>query len=103
MRFTRRYRTSFMKTNYRKIFPMELVAMSLAGFIASHALAQDITGSIVGLVKDSNGGAVAGATVTIKDTDKNVIARTVSANSTGAYSAPLLLAGHYQVTIEARN
>jgi len=92
-----------MKTNYRKIFPMGLLAMSLAGFIASHALAQDITGSIVGLVKDSNGGVVGGATVTIKDTDKNVIVRTITTNSNGAYSAPLLLVGHYEVTIEARN
>ncbi len=92
-----------MKTNSRVIFPLSALALSLSGFIVLQALAQDITGSIVGLVKDSNGAAVAGATVTIKDTDKNVVVRTVTTNSDGAYSAPLLLIGHYAVTIESPN
>jgi len=92
-----------MKTNIRKIFPLGLLALLLAGLIVPQALAQDITGSIVGLVRDRNGEAVAGATVTIKDTDKNVTVRTLTTNSEGAYSAPLLLVGRYDVTIEAQN
>src|SRR5262245_22600854 len=92
-----------MKRNGRVIFLVSLLALLLAGFIAPRTLAQDITGSIVGLVKDSGDAAVAGATVTIKDTDKNVVVRVVTTNSEGAYSAPLLLIGHYAVTIEAPN
>ena len=71
--------------------------------ISGTVLAQDITGSIVGLVKDANGAAVAGATVTIKDTDKNIVVRTITTSSDGAYAAPLLLTGHYSVTVEAAN
>ena len=71
--------------------------------MAPLALAQDITGSIVGLVRDSGGASIAGAMVTIKDTDKNIVVRTVTTNSDGAYSAPLLPVGHYSVTVEAPN
>jgi hypothetical protein len=92
-----------MKTKNRMALPTGLFALLLAGFIATQAMAQDVTGSIVGLVRDGNGGAVAGATVTIKDMDKNVIARTVMTGSGGAYSAPLLPVGRYEVSIEARN
>lgn len=69
--------------------------------MAIPAHAQDITGSIVGIVRDSSGGVVAGATVTIKETTKNIVARTLSTNEEGAYSAPLLQAGSYSVTVEA--
>src|SRR5258706_14628440 len=65
------------------------------------AAAQESTGSIVGIVKDPNGAVVAGATVTIRNTDKNIVARTINANDEGSYSAPFLLAGHYSVTVEA--
>jgi hypothetical protein len=71
--------------------------------MGQRTLAQDITGSIVGLVKDNSGAAISGATVTITDTDKNVVARTVTTDSNGAYSAPLLPVGHYSVTIESPN
>ena len=63
--------------------------------------AQDITGSIVGIVKDSNGAVVAGATATIKNADTNTVARTVNTNEEGLYSVPYLPAGRYEVTVEA--
>jgi hypothetical protein len=71
------------------------------GLSLIRVMAQDITGSIVGVVRDQNGAAVVGATVTIKDTDKNIVVRTIKTDSYGAYSAPLLRVGHYSVTIEA--
>jgi len=80
-----------------------LVSLPLLLVFVATAIAQDITGSITGLVKDNNGAAVSGATVTIRDTDKNVVARTLTTNSDGAYSATLLLTGHYSVTVEAPN
>jgi hypothetical protein len=85
----------------RNIFTAGMLALLLAGLGATRIWAQDITGTIVGLVKDAGGAVVAGATVTIKDADKNVVVRTVVTNDDGAYSAPLLLVGRYSLTVEA--
>ena len=62
--------------------------------------AQEFTGSIVGTVTDSKGGAIAGAKVTIKDTGKNVVVRTIFTDELGNYSLPLLLVGNYELTVE---
>lgn len=77
--------------------------LALLGLVvgAIPAAAQEITGNIVGIVRDANGAVVSGATVTIRNTDKNIVARTVNANDEGSYSAPFLPAGHYSVTVEA--
>jgi hypothetical protein len=69
----------------------------------SVALAQDITGSLNGVVKDTTGAAVAGATVTITDEGKNIVVRTVTTSEEGEYSAPSLPVGNYAVTVEAPN
>src|SRR6266403_4192164 len=65
------------------------------------ALAQEITGSIVGSIKDSNGAAVKGATVTITNSDTKLVARSVTTNDDGEFSAPLLPVANYDVTVEA--
>src|SRR5438105_14753620 len=65
------------------------------------ALSQEITGSIAGTVKDANGAAVKGATVTITNTDTKLVVRTVTTNGDGEFSAPLLPAAVYDVTVEA--
>src|SRR5438067_7914025 len=62
---------------------------------------QEITGSIVGTVKDANGATVKGATVTITDSDKKVVVRTVTTNDDGEFSAPLLPAALYDIAVEA--
>src|SRR5437016_4477167 len=79
----------------KKIIRLGTLLISAFGLMISislmtQAFGQEITGSIVGIVKDSNGAAVSGATVTIKDTDKNIVVRTLTTNSDGEYSAPLL-------------
>lgn len=64
------------------------------------ASAQEITGSLVGKVKDSNGAAVSGAAVTITNTEtKN--ARTTQTNEDGQFSVGDLFAGNYEVSVEA--
>jgi len=78
------------------------VALALFSF-AVIASAQEITGSISGTVKDPNGAAVAGATVTITDTEKKVVVRTVTTNDDGAFAAPDLPSGNYEVAVEAPN
>ena len=63
--------------------------------------AQQITGSIVGTVTDAKGGIVVGAKITVTDADKNVVVRDLQTDSSGAYAATLLPAGHYSVSCEA--
>src|SRR5262245_34401321 len=60
-------------------------------------LAQETRGMISGVVLDPQGSAVAGANVTVTNTDTNVSVALV-ANSTGYYEANLLTAGNYKVT-----
>jgi hypothetical protein len=69
----------------------------------SVALAQDVTGALNGIVTDTTGAAVAGATVTITDEAKNIVVRTVTTGEEGEYSAPSLPVGAYSVTVEAPN
>lgn len=63
--------------------------------------AQTDTGSIAGTVTDKTGAVVPNATITVTDTDKKIVVRTVKTNSGGDYSIPLLPVGHYQLTIDA--
>jgi hypothetical protein len=74
-----------------------IFALALTGGV----YAQETTGSIVGTVKDSNEGTVPGATVTITDSDKNVVVRTVTTNEDGQFSVPNLPSGNYDVSVEA--
>ncbi|HXN23555.1 MAG TPA: TonB-dependent receptor [Candidatus Dormibacteraeota bacterium] len=79
-----------------------VLVVLIAIFGCSTALwCQEVTGSIAGTVKDQTGAVVSGATVTITNTDKNVVVRTLTTASNGDYSAPLLPIGHYSVAVEA--
>jgi outer membrane receptor protein involved in Fe transport len=70
--------------------------------LAALGYAQEITGSISGTVQDASGGAVAGAKVTITNTDRNTVARTITTDADGVYTAALLDVGHYSVSVEAK-
>src|SRR5437868_8828270 len=67
------------------------------------AAAQEVTGTIVGTVKDKSGAVVPKATVTVTNTDTKEVIRTITAGDKGEYSAVLLPLGHYSVTAEAPN
>lgn len=77
-----------------------LAVLVLLLCVCSAGWAQTNTGSIAGTVTDKSGAVVANATVTVTDTDKNIVVRTVKTNSSGDYSVPLLPVGHYKLTIE---
>src|SRR5712691_6530275 len=79
------------------------VALALCFSLAGAAVAQEISGSIVGSVKDPNGAAVKGATVTVTDADKKVVVRTTTTNDDGQFSIPDLTVATYDVTVEATN
>jgi hypothetical protein len=76
------------------------VALAFLGLTAS-AMAQETNGSVAGTVKDANGGAVKGATVTFTDSDKKVVVRTVVTDDNGEFSAPALPVAYYDITVEA--
>ncbi|HKE28316.1 MAG TPA: carboxypeptidase regulatory-like domain-containing protein [Bryobacteraceae bacterium] len=75
-----------------------LLAMCVAGGI----LAQDISGTIEGAILDQSGAAVPNAKVTITNTDRNQVARTITTDASGVYSAPLLPIGNYAIKVEAK-
>ena len=80
----------------RKKTPMLL---SLALLLAVSAFAQN-TGSLSGIVQDSNGGVLAGAKVTVSDPSKGFQLETKT-NSEGTFSFSTVPPGTYTVTIEA--
>src|SRR5467141_1952368 len=62
---------------------------------------QGSSGRILGTVTDQSGGVVAGATVTITDTERGV-SKTLVTNEPGEYNAPTLNPGTYKVRVEAK-
>ena len=78
-----------------------LGALLLALSLSCTSYSQNVTGTIVGTVTDSKGGAVANATVTITNADQNIIVRTLTSDQQGQYVAALLPVGRYNVTAEA--
>lgn len=75
-------------------FCLVLFIAVLAGSVS----AQEFRGSITGTVTDPNGAAVPGATVSVKSLDTNV-ATTVTTNSEGSYTIPLLQPGKYGLSV----
>lgn len=90
-----------MSYHTKTIFRMIFAALFLCWLLSAITAAQEITGSIVGTVKDANGGAVSGAMVTITDSEKRVVIRSLTTAGGGEFSAPVLPVGYYDVMVEA--
>ncbi len=75
-----------------------LLAMLIAGVGAG---AQQITGSIRGMVTDPSGAVVSDATVAAKQTETG-LTRTATADHAGAYILLELPVGHYELRVEAK-
>lgn len=81
-----------------------IAAMALCMCLSGLAAAQEITGGIVGSVRDANGAGVPNATVTITDPAKgNLVVRSLTTGSGGEFSAPNLPVSIYSITVEAAN
>jgi UTRA domain/Carboxypeptidase regulatory-like domain len=77
-----------------------LVAMIIS--FAVLLAAQEITGDVRGVVKDTTGALIAGAKVSVTNTDRNVAIRTITTGPDGSYIAPYLPVGHYRVAVEVQ-
>ncbi len=75
-----------------------LVAATVWIFAASAALAQQSSGAISGRVLDSQGAAIAGATVTARNPETGLV-RTGTTDSAGMYRLAALPVGVYEVRI----
>src|SRR5512145_1798463 len=80
-----------------------LVALAMAALVVlatpSKAAAQAVTGTLLGNVTDSSGGAVPGATVTATEVQTNV-SRSVVSNESGYYIFSSLQNGTFEVSAE---
>lgn len=90
-----------MKSRFFQIIGGSLTAMIFVFFLSIIANAQEITGTLVGSIKDANGAPISGATIKITDSAKNIVVRTITTNESGEFSAPQLPVSIYQVTVEA--
>ena len=89
--------------NYFQLLRLTLAVLAICLGLAGVAVAQEITGSIVGTVKDANGAGVSGATVTVSDSAKKLVVRTIQTGEDGEFNARDLPVAAYDITIEAPN
>src|SRR6185295_6570189 len=78
-----------------------LASFALLLACSGAALSQEITGGIVGTVKDPSGAAVKGATVSVTDPATKHVVRTATTNDDGQFTARDLHAQVYDVAVEA--
>jgi len=84
------------------MFTRTLALASVLVLSAVAVMAQATTGTLRGTVTDSNGGVVAGATVTVKNQATGSVF-TSTTTTDGTFDASALQPGEYTVTVEAPN
>src|ERR1700681_1335968 len=77
-----------------------IAILAIASLFTGQANAQVSGATLSGTITDPSGGVIAGAQVSIVNTATGV-ARAVTSDAAGLYSAPNLLPGPYEVTITA--
>ena len=91
----------FAKRNAACEIALLLLLTLLLALLPARMLAQAIFGSVNGVVTDSSGAAVPGASITMTDTDKGTTRVVVSTSDSGEYLVHDLIPDHYQFKIEA--
>ncbi|MBI5086095.1 MAG: TonB-dependent receptor, partial [Acidobacteria bacterium] len=76
-------------------------ALIVLALLALAATAQSITGSITGVITDSTGAVIPGATVQVINVDTN-IRTSIQTDSGGNYAAALLPRGNYRMEVSAK-
>ena len=85
----------------RRILQFALMLFFMISLIVSGSsnVSAQTSGDITGLVTDSSGAAVVGATVSVSNKATGAVRR-VTTNSDGIYAFPALLPGEYEVKVE---
>ena len=78
---------------------MCVLVLLILGFATRPALAQSVSGTILGTVTDPTGAVISKAKVTIIN-EGTGLTRTITADTNGEYTAPSLPTGRYTVTCE---
>jgi len=84
----------------RNVFGRVVALVGLCALVSGTASAQITRGSIAGTVRDSSGGVVPGATVTITHVETNSVRPPVVTDEQGFFSAPGVEPGTYRVKTE---
>jgi Carboxypeptidase regulatory-like domain len=79
-----------------------ICSLLLTFVLASVAPAQEASGKISGTVLDPSGSGVPDAKITVTNTDRNQVVRTVNTDTSGIYAAPVLPVGNYALRVEAK-
>src|SRR2546426_9705706 len=87
-----------LSKNHTRLSSLSMLVLAVLLF-SGEALAQSVSGSISGSVTDSNGGLVAGATVTLIN-DQNKASRSISTNEAGRFEFAALQPGLYTLKVE---
>src|SRR6202049_1550318 len=86
---------------FRESIGKKIIGVMAVLILAAIAVAAQLpTGAILGTVKDSSGASIAGATVTVRNTDTN-LTRTQMTEQDGRYRFPEVPVGHYEAKAEA--
>ncbi len=81
-------------------FSLFAISLSICIALATASFGQAVYGSIFGIVTDTSGGVVPGATLTITNINTNVT-ETVKSNESGNFNQTRLIPGTYRIKIEA--
>ena len=92
---------SFSVSSHRFVRSSLVAAAAIVLLAATHgvASAQAVYGSVSGIVRDSTGALLPGATVTITSVERNTV-DTVVTNESGVYLKERLLPGNYEIRAE---
>jgi len=86
---------------WKSAFAVATLIAGLSLFTSAPLFSQGSTGRILGTVTDQTGGAVAGATVAVTDTQRGT-SRNLITDEAGEYNAPSLTPSTYKVHVEAK-
>ena len=90
-----------MSTSSLRRAALVAAVLALAAILSlpTAAVAQVATGSMVGTVVDASGQLVPGAQVTVREVNRNTTT-TLTTDAAGVYTAPFLVPGTYEVSVE---
>src|ERR1041385_4883844 len=78
-----------------------VVTLAISACLTTGLVAQDISGTIGGTILDATGSTVPKAKVSITNTERKQVVRTIITDDTGSYAAPFIPAGIYSIKVEA--